>query len=294
MKNARILGVFLGLWAPLAVAQYGPEYPPEYPMDEPRIYTALWWNPAESGWGLNTTHQGNTLFATLFTYAADGQPLWLVASSLVGIPSDDDYNVTTYSYSGPLYRTTGPPFNQVPWSPIGFAQVGTMTIDYRSLTTAELTYTFGGTTVTKNVQRQHYAAPVPMCIAFSGSRAAEANYQDLWWNPDESGWGVNLVHQGTIIFATLFTYSESGRDKWFVASNLGRQADGSFTGALYSTTGPAFNASPWQSIGFSQVGAMTLRFSDGERGVLTYEVGTTTVVKNIQRQVFSAVTSACR
>jgi hypothetical protein len=39
-------------------------------------YTALWWNPAENGWGLNITHQGNTLFGTLYTYGPDGTPTW--------------------------------------------------------------------------------------------------------------------------------------------------------------------------------------------------------------------------
>jgi hypothetical protein len=283
MKLRVLLALFCACWLTHAAAQYG-EGPGE---ERSRIYTGLWWNPDESGWGLNTTHQGNTVFATLFTYAADGQPLWLVASGLVG---DDG----TYSYTGPLYRTHGPPFNQVPWSPIGFGQVGTMTIAWTSPATATLTYSFEGATVVKTVTRQVYATPVPECVAVMGSRAAEANYQDLWWNPDESGWGINLVQQGGIIFATLFTYSESGRDKWFVASGLARQPDGSFTGALFSTTGPAFNASPWVPIGFGQVGDMTLRFSDGENGTLTYNVGSANVVKSIRRQVFGAITSACR
>ncbi len=48
-------------------------------------YTALWWNPAESGWGVNFNHQGNTLFGTLFTYDASGAPLWLVMSNGVEV-----------------------------------------------------------------------------------------------------------------------------------------------------------------------------------------------------------------
>lgn len=144
------------------------------------------------------------------------------------------------------------------------------------------------------MQRQQFASSVPECVAVTGSRAAEANYQDLWWNPAEPGWGINLVHQGSIIFATLFTYAESGRDKWFVASGLARQPDGSFTGPLFSTTGPPFNASPWVPIGHAQVGEMTLRFSDGENGTLVYNVGAAFVTKQIRRQVFAAVTSACR
>ena len=43
--------------------------------------TALWWNPAENGWGINFAHQGNILFGTLFTYDATGAPLWLMMSN---------------------------------------------------------------------------------------------------------------------------------------------------------------------------------------------------------------------
>src|SRR6478735_3623418 len=129
--------------------------------DELRVYTGLWWNPAESGWGLHTTHQGNVLFATLFTYAVDGQPLWLVASSLVGIGEN--------TFTGALFHTHGPPFNQVPWSPIGFDQVGTMMIAWDTAETAMVTYTMNGVSVTKRVQQQVFG-PVPTCMSVMGSR----------------------------------------------------------------------------------------------------------------------------
>ena len=65
---------------------------------------ALWWVPegAESGWGLNIAHHGfaGTLFATWFTYDADGQPTWLVMS--------EGRDTGKNSYGGTLYRTTGP------------------------------------------------------------------------------------------------------------------------------------------------------------------------------------------
>ena len=39
-------------------------------------------------------------------------------------------------------------------------------------------------------------------LAVSGSPSASvSNYQSLWWNPQESGWGINLAHQGNTIFA---------------------------------------------------------------------------------------------
>ena len=75
----RIAAFLACLALPFAHAQY---YDPEIPEDRGLSYTALWWVPSESGWGLNTNHQDNKIFATLFTYAPDGQPMWLVASGL--------------------------------------------------------------------------------------------------------------------------------------------------------------------------------------------------------------------
>ncbi len=46
-------------------------------------YQDLWWaaGGAESGWGINLTHQGDVLFATWFTYDSDGTPLWLAVTA---------------------------------------------------------------------------------------------------------------------------------------------------------------------------------------------------------------------
>jgi hypothetical protein len=266
-----------------AAAQYGPYYP----MEDPTNYTALWWVPAESGWGMNTNHQGNTIFMTLFTYAPDGQPMWLVGPNM-GMDTDR-------TFSGTIYRTSGPPFNTTPWTPIDAPQaVGMMSIYFVTANLASVTYTYNGTMVNKSIQRQEFGSPVPECLSFAVNRAASTNYQDLWWGGQaESGWGVNLVHQGSIMFATLFTYASSRRDMWVVAPDLRRQTDGSFTGKLYSTRGPAFNATPWTPITPTEVGNMTLRFTNGETGSLTYSINGTTVTKNITREVFSGTVPVC-
>ena len=41
-----------------------------------------------------------------------------------------------------------------------------------------------------------------------------SNYEGLWWNPAESGWGINFAHQGDQIFATWYTYDTAGRAWW--------------------------------------------------------------------------------
>jgi len=36
------------------------------------------------------------------------------------------------------------------------------------------------------------------------------DYTDLWYLPAESGWGVNVVQQNDIVFATFFVYGPDG------------------------------------------------------------------------------------
>lgn len=253
--------------------------------------TALWWNPAESGWGLNTNQQGDTLFATLFTYDASGNPMWLVMSG-------GTRQGTADSFAGDLYRTTGPAFNAAPFTPIGAAnvsRVGTMTLTF-SGDTGTLAYSVNGVNVSKTIQKQVFGPRAATCQGSTADRASLGNYQDLWWNAAESGWGLNVTHQGDTIFATLFTYDAGGQGMWLVLSAGARQADGSYLGELYRTTGPAFNAQPFTPISaanVTRVGTMSLRFSSGTSGTLTYSFNGTSVTKAITRQQFSSPLPAC-
>jgi lysyl endopeptidase len=251
-------------------------------------YTDIWWNPAESGWGINLNHEADTIFATLFTYDTDNAGLWLVAT--MTRQSDG-------SYTGALYRTVGPAFNASPWAPpFAATQVGTMTITFTGSLGA-LVYSVNGTTVTKTIQRQVFVPGVSTTCTFTAAaRNAATNYQDLWWNSpanSEPGWGINFAQQGNTIFATLFTYASDNRDMWLVATLL-RQPDGSFSGDLLHTRGPVFNAVPWTPITFDTVGTMRAAFANGAAGTLTYTVNGAQVVKAIQREVFAATQSVCQ
>ncbi|MGZ5039896.1 MAG: trypsin-like peptidase domain-containing protein [Usitatibacter sp.] len=249
-------------------------------------YTDLWWNAQESGWGLNLNHQGSVIFGTLFTYDASGVPMWLV------MPRGDLQ--ADGSFSGPLYRTTGPAFNAVPFSPTPTSSsVGTMRVSFANSASGTLTYTFNGTSVTKAITQQVFSSP-PSCTFTTGDRSTATNYQDLWWNDNESGWGVNVTHQGDILFATLFTYDASGQGKWFVMPNGPKTGAGAYSGALYATTGPAFNASPWVPAQATSVGTMSFTFTSGNSGTLAYSVNGITVTKAIQRETFSSPTTQCQ
>ena len=249
-------------------------------------YTDLWWNPAESGWGINVNHQGRTLFATLFTYEPGGSPLWLALAD--GAQQPDG------AYQGSLYRVSGPAFNAAPWTAVTNAVVGTMRLAFPSRGRGLLTYTFDGVTVSKEIERQRFSEKATTCSWSAFDRSYATNFQDLWWNPAEPGWGINFAHQGDTLFATLFTYRADGRGAWFVMSNGVRQAGtSSFTGTLYRTTGPAFDAVPWSAVTATPAGTMTATFAAGNIGTLSYTLDGVSVSKPIQRQVFASPATQC-
>jgi hypothetical protein len=247
-------------------------------------YTDLWWNPKEPGWGLNLNHQGNTLFGTLYTYGRDGQPLWLVASSITRHPAG--------YWEGALLRASGPAFDSRPWVAPVLERVGTLDLQFDGRDKATLSYSFDGVRVSKPIERQIFSL-APLCRWSAFDRSLTTNFQDLWWNPDEPGWGLGLSHQGDILFATLFTYDEAGRDLWLVMSRGELVAEGRYLGELLRTEGPPFNAATWGSVTTTPVGTLTVQFTRGNAATITYTLNGVLVVKNIQRQVFGIPATEC-
>jgi hypothetical protein len=114
------------------------------------------------------------------------------------------------------------------------------------------------------------------------------SYTDLWWNPSESGWGLSVTQQGSVMFLAWFVYDDAGKPVWYVASNCAVNAAGtSCSGALYRTTGPALGATfnP-ASVRATEAGSVTLSFTDGNNGVLSYNVNGLAGSKAITRQLF--------
>jgi len=122
-------------------------------------YQDLWWAaPAgsESGWGLNIAQQGDVIFLTWFTYGTDGAPMWVFGSAPKTGPG---------VYAGTLYRTTGPPFNAMPFlaSNVVATEAGTVSLTFTDGKTGTFKYTLDGVTQTKAITRQVLVAPGTVC-----------------------------------------------------------------------------------------------------------------------------------
>jgi hypothetical protein len=128
--------------------------------------------------------------------------------------------------------------------------------------------------------------------------AATVNVQGLWWRSpagSESGWGLNLVQQGEILFVTWFTYGADGNGMWLLMSEARLTSANTYAGTIYRTTGPAFNAVPFNSsqVTVTPVGTGTLAFTDASNGTFTYNVNGVSQSKPITRLVYATPVSTC-
>ncbi len=134
-----------------------------------------------------------------------------------------------------------------------------------------------------------------LALSFATNAAYATNFQDLWWNPAESGWGVNVNQQGDTIFATWFVYDAARKPTWFVATATKQPNVGNsqvFAGDLLQTNGTGFASGPFVPLtaaDITNVGKASFTFSDARTGTLVYSVNGQTVNKQITRQFLAAL-----
>jgi len=114
------------------------------------------------------------------------------------------------------------------------------------------------------------------------------NYTDMWWNPQESGWGINITqHPSGRLFGSWYTYDASGAPLWFTLQPGQWTSTTTYTGPVYRTTGPNY-AAPFDPsrITVAAVGSGTFSFDSARSGTFTYTVGPVTSSRRIERMVF--------
>jgi hypothetical protein len=111
-----------------------------------------------------------------------------------------------------------------------------------------------------------------------------SNFSDLWWNPNESGWGVTFTqHSATNqVFAVWYTYDPREPDPaspgnykplWLVMSGGTWNTPTSLSGDVYVTNGTPF-AQSWNpsALAVTRVGTFTFNFSSSSTGTFSYNI----------------------
>ena len=137
------------------------------------------------------------------------------------------------------------------------------------------------------------AALIAACL--SPCAAVATDFTDIWYIPQESGWGVNVVQSDTFLFLTFFIYGADNKPTWYTAS---LDWDGTrYSGNVYATQG-TYWANPWnpadhpdaQSVGTASFQPDAL---NAYQATLVYAVnGAGSVTKHIVRQSLRQITIA--
>ena len=168
--------------------------------------------------------------------------------------------------------------------------VGNGTLTFADLNNATFTYTVNG------IDADEGDHPVPVrsiaCPARSGrSRTSR-------WRPTsrtcggspngaESGWGINLAHQGDIIFGSWYTYDLDGSALW-LSVTAPKVSPGVYSGQLIRVSGPPFGSVPFDSAAVIRtvVGTATFSFANGNAATFAYVVNGVAQSKAITRFLF--------
>ena len=108
-------------------------------------FTALWSNPADPGWGLALSHQGDATFGVIFTYDAQNRPTWAVMSN--------GKRNAQGGFTGDVYRAVRDRIEAV----------GQMSLAFAASDHGTLRYRMGGLEFRGPIIRQTFSRLTPRC-----------------------------------------------------------------------------------------------------------------------------------
>jgi len=248
-------------------------------------YSDSWWNANESGWGITITDHGANAFVQWYTYDQYGHNQKYVISG-------GTFSADKCQFTGNLTHATGPSWTASTFDPNQVVRrtAGTGTFNFCPTGLASGTivfdYTADGVTGSKQLTRLPFGDDVPRQGGVANTGAAD--FTDLWWNPNESGWGVSITQHGNNLFFRVFVYDTDNKPLLFIVPGVTYNSATSFTGNVTLTTGPWFgniSFDPNQVVR-TTAGTATLSFSDANNGTLSYTVNGVTATKAITRMAF--------
>lgn len=119
--------------------------------------TGVWWNPAQSGWGLFLVDLDARLFAGWYTYDADSSPVFMTAAA---------ERTPQGTYAGSVYRQRdGTPWPGIDGRPPSAQadQVGMATFGFHDDGTGTFAWTIGDASGASPIARLQFGSAVPRC-----------------------------------------------------------------------------------------------------------------------------------
>lgn len=263
-------------------------------------HSGMYWNPAESGWGMSVVQHGDRQMNVIYGYDDQKAARWYVMPG-------GTWNAARTVYTGALYQPTSAPYDVYDAKAFKVnAPLGQAVLTYTATGKLTLAYTINGETASKELTKMSFG---------STDTKTRLSVADMWWGGQddarEYGWGVSIVQEGNVIYPVWFTYDAEGKSTWHalmqapagyvsyvppVSYNYYGWYESRFISHMYAFKGsqaPSVNFDPG-SLRFQLQGTVFLAFQDQENatfshpvpceGINTYE--RCTVRKSLKRQKF--------
>ena len=98
----------------------------------------------------------------------------------------------------------------------------------------------------------------------------------LFWNANESGWGIHFTQRGSNVFAAWYTYDAQGNPKWYVSTCAmaggATGTSGTCSGQVYEVNGPTFFSAPFDPARANATanGNLQVTFQDANNASMSY------------------------
>lgn len=137
----------------------------------------------------------------------------------------------------------------------------------------------------KLMKRAGFAVLAVVSLSWNCACATQ-NYSDWWWNSAQSGMGVHVNHQGSVVAATWFMYDSDGSPSFMLLA--GTLSNNQLSGSLSRSTGPqpGSNFDP-NAVSRTNVGTATLTFTGSNSATLSYSYNGLSGTLNLSRNTFS-------
>ncbi len=160
----------------------------------------FWYNPDDSGWGIDMHLAGDRLVAGWATFTSAGEPTWVLG---IGELDGDVWRLELKRHR----------WNVDADEHAGGEVVGQLSVTFGGRETAELTWTLDGVTGASPIE--------PLIVDLT--RTAE-DYSGLWIAPELPGAGLSVHSQGPLQLLIAYFYDREGEPRWAFGTNNGDPA----------------------------------------------------------------------
>lgn len=157
-----------------------------------RPQTGLWHQPEKPGSGLDIEISGNNLVVVWYTHRENKTPVWYLASAPIS----------------PSWQADLMEFHWAPSTGTTEAQkVGSIQLLFENNKVADFSWSL----------ESHQGNDTIQYFQFSSEPAA-LKLTGLWYDPNESGWGLSLITQGHNRVAVTYYYNSDLQPQWSISN----------------------------------------------------------------------------